>query len=94
MAEGVGEWLTVGREFLEEALVGNNGVYGLRWLVSSSNGTKRGWRSLMRGGGELVGARAGSVEELDADWGDGRCGRASVTEGGDGRATRRGDGEY
>ncbi len=49
VAEGVGEWLTVGREFLEEALVGNNGVYGLCGFVSCSNGTERSWRSLMRG---------------------------------------------
>ena len=42
VAEGIGGWLTVGREFLEEALVGNNGIYGLRWLASCSNGMKRG----------------------------------------------------
>src|SRR6266498_2951689 len=66
VAEGVGEWLTVGREFLEEALVGNNGVYGLRGFVSCSNGTERSWRSLMRGE-ELVCARAGSGETLEGE---------------------------
>ncbi len=64
--EGIGEWLTVGREFLEEALVGNNGVYGLCGLVSCSNGTEKGWRSLMRGE-ELVCARAGSGETLEGE---------------------------
>ena len=66
MAEGIGGWLAVGREFLEEALVGNNGVYGLRWLASCSNGTERGWCSLMRGE-ELVCARAGSGETLKGE---------------------------
>ena len=66
VAEGIGEWLAVGREFLEEALVGNNGVYGLCGFVSCSNGTERSWRSLMRGE-ELVCARAGSGETLEGE---------------------------